>query len=302
MEEPLRHYRSSHDLNQCGVYEGQRFRSRWFLGLERGMEWLRLVLEGPAAWVRVYACDTPPGEFGAVESAPALERRAGDLLLYGVRGRYLAFTVEPADGLRGFTLSFPGRSIAQGLPFVLQGDEALRRLLAVYQSGYQDLNRRMRDFPQRLDPTHPEALPQLPRWIGARRWTRDAAAAKKLLPHAPLLARMRGTRRCLLLLSELVTGCTCRVVEAWQAGQDSRKGTFGEGVTVLVPARASREDVQHLRALLPDFIPLGVPYTLIHLEDGAPMDGHSYLEENTVLSEQGASLLDGPDGGEVVLA
>lgn len=297
MESGLRRYRSSCDLSQCGQWEGGRFRSKWYRGLGRQMEWLRLKLDGQGPFhVRVYACDTPPEDFHAVEEVPALEWTAGDLILYGIRGWYLAFTVEPGALLEGFELTFPGRSIAEGLPFVLQGDDTLRTLLAVYQSGYMDLNGELRDFPRRLDPTAPDALPELPCWLGARRWTMDPSVTKKLLPDVPLLARLRGTRRGLTLLARLVTGYSCQVVEGWRL-----YGQPGEGVTLLLPAQVSRGDADAFRALLPDFIPLGVPYRLIHLEDGAPMDGDSYLDENTVLTEQPMCMLDGPETDEVLL-
>lgn len=310
MEPELRRYRSSYDLTQCGTYESGRFRSQWYRGFRRQMEWLRLCLDGPEQFhVRVYVCDTRPEDFREAEAAQALERMANDLLLYGVRGQYLSFTVEPAEQLRGFTLAFPGRSIVEGLPNALQGDETLRTLLAVYQSGYIDINAQMREFVSRLDSRRPNALPQLSRWIGAGRWTMDPAVTPKILPHAPLLARLRGTRRGLLLLAKLITGYDCQVVEGWRLDKLGREradiqrlyGASGETITVLVPAQASREDVELLRALLPDFIPLGAPYSLIHLEDGAPMDGYSYLDENTILTEQAACELDGPETDEVIL-
>lgn len=285
----LRRYRSSWDLDQCGRLEGGVFRSRWYAGLGPGMEWLRLTLDGPEGLrVRVYARDTPLEEPEA--GVPALERTANDLLLYGVRGRYLTFSVEPGAELRGFTLSFPGRSIAEGLPAVLQDDPTLRALLAVYQSGYLDLNSRLRAFPGRLDPGRPDALPQLARWLGAERWAADPAAGRKLLPQAALLARLRGTRRGLQLLSRLLTGHPCRLA-----------GDGGAKLHILASAQADRTDVNQLRRVLRDFIPAGVPYTLIHLEDGAPMDGHCYLDENAVLTEPPAWELDGPETDELCL-
>lgn len=313
MDTGLRRYRSSFALEQCGHLEGGRFCSRWYRGLGEDMEWLRLSLDGPEApHVRVYTCQIPPAAFDWAGSAPALEGNSCDLLLYGVRGRYLAFTVEPGNALQGFSLTFPGRSITEGLPSVLQGDDTLRALLAVYQSGYMDLNRDIRDFPRRLDPAQPDAVPHLSRWLGALRWSSDPVVAQTLLPHASLLNRMRGTPRALRLLSQLITGFPCQIVEGWQLGSgsgDSRErahlrrlyGDLGEGITILVPSSASRQAVDRLRALLPDFVPLGVRYALVHLEDGAPMDSHCYLDENAVLTPQPHSELDGSETDEVML-
>lgn len=300
MEDPLRRYRSSYDLTQCGRLEENQFRSHWYRGLGPGMEWLRLTLEAPVELqVRVFASDTPQQSIS--DLLPALERTANDLLLYGVCGQYLAFTAEPGASLQGFTLSFPGRSIAEGLPFVLQDDDTLRTLLGVYQSGYMDLNDQMSRFPQRLDPACPQVLPQLPRWVGARRWTMEPAVTTKILPHAPLLARLRGTRRGLQLLAQLVTGHPCQIIEEWAQSSSDLSSLTGAEVSILLSSQVSSQDAQQLRSLLPDFIPLGVSYTLIHLEDGAPMDGHSYLDENAVLTQLTVCELDGPECDEVIL-
>lgn len=310
MEEKLRRCRSSWDLRQCGVYEGDVYRSRWWRGLGRQMEWLRLTLEGTGPFhTAVYVCEHSPGDLEPPEGGPVLERDADDLLLYGVRGRYLAFTVEPGQGLTGFTLTFPGRSIDEGLPAVMQGDDTLRALLGVYQSRYMDLNQAMRNFPARLDPANPEALPQLPRWLGASRWAMDEQVAKLVLPQAYLLARMRGTRRGLIHLAQLVTGHPCRVVEGWRLDQNTAEqaaipklyGAEGEGIAILVPSQVSPADAERFRALLPDFVPLGVPYRMIHLEDGAPMDGYSYLDDNGVLTEEKGCQLDDTELDNVIL-
>lgn len=313
MEETLRRCHSSWDLRQCGVYEGGMYRSRWWRGLSRQMEWLRLTLEGTGPFhTAVYVCEHPQEDLEPPEGGPVLERDANDLLLYGVRGRYLAFTVEPGEGLTGFTLTFPGRSIDEGLPAVMQGDDTLRAFLGVYQSRYMDLNQAMRDFPARLDPANPEALPQLPRWLGASRWAMDDHVAKLVLPQAHRLARMRGTHQGLVWLAQLVTGSPCRVIEGWkleQMGpnpldQGNVRALYGierEGVVILVPSQVSSADAKRFRALLPDFVPLGVPYRMIHLKDGTPMDGYSYLDDNGVLTEEKGCQLDDTELGDVIL-
>ena len=312
MKSGLRICRSSQDLRQCGSYEGSRYCSRWFQGLEAQMEWLRLTLESTGqADLRVYVREEAPDPFSAPETGTlALERRSKDVLLYGVRGRYLAFTVEPAEGLTGFQLEFPGRSIDEGLPAVLQRDEWLRALLGVYQSGYMDLNRQAAEFPNRMDPASEQMLPQLERWLGAARWARDAELRQKLLPRAQELARLRGTRKGLLLLSRLVTGVSCRIVEAWQTNQweqlrhcrsDRTDSADAADVTILVPRKAGEHGMQQLKTLLPDFMPLGIRWRVIYLHDDSTMDGHGYLDENSAPQGNPVSIMDGREETEVLL-
>lgn len=314
MEAGLRQVRSSADLAGCGRYEAGLYCTRWFQGLESQMEWLRLKLEGTAPMrVRIYVSEERPEPFaGPEDREPVLERQADDLLLYGVRGRYLCFTVEPGQALQSFRLEFPGHSIDEGLPTVLQQNETLRTLLGVYQSGYMDLNRETADFARRMHPDSDEALPQLARWLGAGRWTQNPELARRILPEAHRLARLRGTGRGLQLLSQLVTGCPCRIVENWKLAKKSQSmnerrenrrlfGSDSEGVTILISPQVPRERILEFKALLGDFMPLGVRYHVVCLSDDTPMDGHSYLDENATLRGSPRCEMDGREPEEWIL-
>ena len=69
---------------------------------------LSLSVSGPV-YVRVYAADDPsPGS--VYEMEPALGRAASDLLLYGVKGLSIRFTVEPGEALISYDIAFPGLS------------------------------------------------------------------------------------------------------------------------------------------------------------------------------------------------
>ena len=304
MEHRFRRYRSDHDLGRCGVYDrAGGYRSRWYQGLENGMEWLRLSLEGiSAARVRVYAADQP-SETWHDNLEASLEREAADLSLYGVRGRCLCFTVTPAAGLSGFSLTFPGRSVDAGLPLVLRDDATLRQFLAVYQSVYMDTNRQAVRFPGRLDPYDPESLPDLKFWVGAARWMRDAPCVPDLLAAAPKLNRMRGTRRGLELLIKLVTGGRGELVEDFQwrgcpvsAGElEACSRLYGGGhasAALLLPADTPACALGFLESVLDDFIPVGVTYSILQLQNGADMDGHSYLDVNAQLREPPRAVLE----------
>jgi len=313
MAQRVRYYRSDRELSRCGRYvDGGGYMSRWYQGLGDGMEWLRLSLDGVRdARVRVYASDRPERDG---EQEPAMERRAGDLLLYGVRGRYLRFSVSPAQGLLGYELSFPGNSIDAGLPWTMQGDGTLRRFLGVYQSLYMDLNREFAAFPRRLDPLGLEVLEGLEDWLGAARWVRAAPAQLRgrLLVAASALNRMRGTRRGLEALIRLATGGEGIVVEpfAWKsrvtdpAEREACRRLYGaqaSQVTVLLPGAASKAAVDFLEDVLEDFLPVGISCKLVQLEDAAPMDGYCYMDVNARLTEPPPPALDEAVLEELVL-
>lgn len=309
--ERLRRYRSDRDLGRCGVYDGAGgYRSQWYQGLEAGMEWHRLCLEGVSSpRVRVYAADETPEEWDSGRK-PVMEREAGDLLLYGIRGRWLCFTVAPAEELQGYSLSFPGRCIDEGLPDVMRGDDTLRRFLGVYQSAYMDTNVLAARFPGRLDARAGGALAELKYWLGAAPWMRDAPCTPELLSAAPLLNRLRGTRRGLELLLRAV-GVRGELVEHFQwrdravsaqEQEDCARLYGGErGVTLLMSEDTPEAVMRFLDGALEDFIPLGVVWSVVRLQAGAPMDGHSYLDANAELSEPPPPALDETELDELIL-
>ena len=312
MEQMIRRYRSDWDLARCGQFENGIYRSRWYLGLRPGMEWLRLSLAvSRQVCVRAYAADDPaPGTVYTME--PALERAASDLLLYGVKGLSLCFTVEPGDALISYELTFPGLSVDSFLPSVMQEDDTLRKLLGIYQSLYMDVNRELSGFPERLSPQSPDPLPELHRWLGASSWMGLGLPERELLAAAAELNRHRGTKKGLQMLTRLVTGQPCEIAEPfqWEDGirsaqeRDDCKRLYGggqSGVTLLFPAGTSLEKLSLLKSVLDDFIPLGVPYTMVRLEDAAAMDGHSYLDGGAEILDPPPGELDGPENGEWIL-
>ena len=312
MEQTIRRYQSDWDLAQCGQFENGIFRSRWYPGLRPSMEWLRLTLEvSGQIFVQVYAADDPaPGS--VYEMEPALERAASDLLLYGVKGLSLCFTVEPGEALISYELTFPGLSVDSFLPSVMQEDETLRKLLGIYQSLYMDVNRELSRFPERLSPQSPDPLSELHRWLGASSWMGLGLPERKLLAAAVELNRLRGTKKGLQLLVRLVTGQPCEIAEPFQwedeirsaQERDDCKRLYGggqSGVTLLFPAGTSLEKLSLLKSVLDDFIPLVVPYTMVRLEDAAAMDGHSYLDGGAEILDPPPGELDGPENGEWIL-
>lgn len=312
MEQRVRRYRSHRDLRQCGFFEGTRYRSQWYQGTKNGMEWLRLSLEGiTAGKVCVFAADLPPDGWDP-SMEPILALEAADLSLLGVHGRFLAFTVEPADGLRGFALSFPGRSIDAGLPFVMRDDATLRQFLAVYQSAYMDANQQAARFPGRLNPYDPDVLPDLGLWVGAARWMGDCVQLPDLLAAAPMLNRMRGTRQGLERLIQLVTGGRGQIIEDFQwrdqplnleeqANCTQLYGREQANVAVLLPADTASAAMRFLEHMLDDFIPLGETYTILQLQEGAELDGHFYLDVNTTLVEPPSAAMDESDLDDLIL-
>lgn len=310
MERTVRTYRSDRDLKRCGRFDGDSFCSQWYRGLRPGMEWMRLSLDvGTDVRVQVFSCDSPDKD----GDVPAMERDGSDLLLYGVYGQFLRFTVAPGTALSGFELSFPGLSIDAGLPAAMQGDGTLRRLLGVYQTLYMDTDRALAAFPERLDPMAENAVPGLADWVGAACWCqKDEDTVRKLIAAAPRLNRMRGTPLGLGSLLRLITGRDCRLVEPfhWQdqkLSADEREacaGLYGRdavGAAVLLPAGIPDNALRALKNVIEDFMPLGVDWTLLTLNDDAPIGGNCYMDINACLAEPPSALMDEAELGTLLL-
>ncbi len=307
MAQRLRRYRSDRELSRCGTFDGETFYSLWHQGLGGGMEWLRLSLIGAeGAVVRVWASDCPEDD----PAGPVLTQSGTDLLLYGVRGRYLRFSVSPGERLQGYELAFPGLSLDVGLPAAMRGEDGLRRFLGVYQSLSMDLAREYARFPRRLDPLGQEPLGSLYCWQGADWAVRAPEGVRdKLVAVAALLNRLRGTRRGLELLLKLTAGGRGVIVEGFQweklplsAGERAECARlYGTGVALLLSKRLPKETVQFLEDVLPEFVPAGVSCAVRVLEDGAAMDGLYFLDGNACLVEPPPPVLDESDLDDLIL-
>ena len=135
---------------------------------------------------------------------------------------------------------------------------------------------------------------------------------REILAAAVELNRLRGTKKGLQMLSRLVIGQPCEIAEQfqWEEGirsarerEDCKRLYSGgrSGVTLLFPAGTSSEKLSTLKAVLDDFIPLGVPYTVVRREEAAAMDGHGYLDGGAEIPDPPPAELDGPENGEWIL-
>lgn len=131
---------------------------------------------------------------------------------------WLRIRVYTTDGVRAPLLKslqvlYPNISYAGYLPAVYQEDEnsakLLRRMLAIFESLFGDLDTQLGELPRRIDPrTAPiDWLPFLLRWLGLPAPTElSSQQQRRLLIHAPKLLRDRGTRIALEGLLRILVG------------------------------------------------------------------------------------------------
>ncbi len=213
-------------------------------------------------------------------------------LLYGRGcGRYARLAVKIFHGdkagekaFRGYRMSFPKESFTRYLPVIYQGNEQLERFLAVQESVYLDLERKIDSFAQAMDyglrGGRPERLAQ---WLG---WGDLAKAAdgetlRRLLATGLSLISRKGTGSYYTELTELLTGKQAVAIEEPELHR----------VTLLI--REQPEDGWEDKLVwLKKNAPIGVEMRFIVLHGTDRLDGQFFLDETAYLSETDSELTD----------
>lgn len=242
---------------------------------------------------------------------------ASDLLLHGLRGRYIWVMVravpelESNVTLQGLRLEFPRCSFAEYFPEIYQQDEFFGRYLAVFESQYLDLERKVDEIPARLDyeTVHGADLARLADWLGLdnEQGVLNDEQLRAMIRQVDLFQGKKGTRAALEAVIELVTGLRPRIVEQFQwgayplsparrrlytalyGGQDSDFCVLLDlcGRTRPLPLKASALD-----ALIEEYSPLGTRHKVVYLRRCSHLDAHCYLDVNSTLSVPRVAAVD----------
>ncbi len=216
-----------------GNRTGACFISRLFDSREPGTEWARFTARGvPDAgaglqlgfyaseedWISVSGVHRPIAELISDPGMPAAQKKAlfmpllkkhivghDDVLLNGVKGRYLFFILdlyprENGNSCGDMCLHFPKDSWLKYLPGVYSRDaesaEFTERFLGIFQSMYEDRGREIRKSAAMLNPDSCSRgiLVQLAEWMDIRDiylWPEDKL--RILIRRMPDLSSRRGT-------------------------------------------------------------------------------------------------------------
>lgn len=320
------------------------FISRILDSRETGTEWHRMVFEasqteGAPYRVTVYGADSLALEGGkgdvpgllkdpGLTFAEKLERMEGfvkkrsagfrDILLFGVKGRYLWIAVElysqggPPPKLGKFQFYFPKQSWMKYLPEVYQSsdkDHFLERYLAIFQMLYESMNDRIRGIPKLLDVdrTQKEYLIWLAGWLdiaGSRMWTEQKL--RQLLKEGVGLYRRRGTREGILRMIRLYTGGEAYIVEHHQIEpymeDDKSKerlnrlyGSSSYVISIIMKKEyvPDQEAYHSLLRVIDEVKPAQTEVNLVILEPYMYVGGHTYMGINSAFGEYQKPALNG---------
>ncbi len=233
-----------------------------------------------------------------------------DMLLYGLKGRYLFVAIEVLGSGEGYIsrlrVDRKGDVFMDAFPSVYQERNSFfHKFLSVFSSIYNDVGYEIEKLPELLNPdTCPrECLPVYAEWLGI-----DLSgdflseqAERTFVREAYNLNRMKGTKACLARVLEIVLDEKVIILENNTIKSYQERGEMAESelisgsiydVNILIKKSFSDTMRQQLLYLLDQFKPLRCRLHLIQLRDTPILDSEVYLDMNAIISGDSVGYLD----------
>ncbi len=233
-----------------------------------------------------------------------------DMLLYGIRGRFLYLAIEVLGAGEGsidhLRVDVKGDQFMDAFPAVYREDNGFfHRFLSVFSSIYNDLDHEIERLPQLLDAEKcpRECLKVYAGWLGIN-LSGDflsEEAERQFVREAYDLNRKKGTRGCISRVIEIVLGETPVILESntvksyLERGEMKESEAFAGGiydVNILIRTPLSDTDKKQLYFLLNQFKPIRSRLHLIQLMETSILDDEVYLDMNAVIGGETVGVLD----------
>lgn len=293
---------------------------------EPGMVWHRLLTDGGISGEISRTVEVCASDVSCAESGGELEGHCqaefdnpGDVLLFGVKGRYLwlKITVKRKTGVKPVAerilIYFPKHTWLTYLPEIYGDDQSsasfLERYLGIFQSLYEDMTERIEKSPSLLEPSadNRDMLYELADWFaieGRTLW--DDSQLLYLVRNAWRIRMRRGTAECLRELVKLYIGKEPYIVEYHQIkpyfdGERRERllkklyCSNGQEFAVLIDDESAGEKNRFLglKQVVDMAKPAHMESRIIVLKPYIFLDQHSYLGINSVLGRYRLCCLDG---------
>lgn len=234
-----------------------------------------------------------------------------DILLYELQGRYLWICIEIIGNGQGtlgqMKVTVPGDNFMNTFPEVYQEwDSFFHRYLSIFSSVYNDFQDEIEHADELLDldTAPPRMLELFAGWMGldVRGNFLPEDRLRRLVKEAYRLNRMKGTRRVLERLTELVLGERAIILEKNILDQrvapeerqvyDKLYGQHAYCVTLLIKNTVEESRRSQLFFLIQQFVPVRCELNLVFLEERSNMDTYCYLDGNAQLHMDTSAALD----------
>ncbi len=241
-----------------------------------------------------------------------------DILLHSLRGRYVWIYVALTPGggaaedcaLGGLLLELPKVSFTEYFPEIYHGNEFFDRYIAIFQSLFLDVEKRVDRIPELLDyrTTPDENVALLAGWLGISNTHGlfTPAQLRHLIENLELYQGSKGTKHALERVTQLLTGVRPRVIEYFEwarpglseAQLEVNRRLYGETPNhfcVILNLTWGELNVPEsdLRRLIEEYSPLDSQCSIVALKICCHTDTHCYLDVNSALSVPEAASVDG---------
>lgn len=241
---------------------------------------------------------------GAVKSV-----NHNDIILYDVKGRYLYIMLEVNGmgngSIDNMFINSQGDFLMESLPEVYNDYGGFyHRYLSIFSTLFMELQGKIENIGEifNLDKASPEVLTLFGRWLGIDLSGNFLSEDKLriLVREAYSLNRMKGTRKALERLTEIVLGEKTIILEKNRLHYDAvleenYEALYGEGaydVTMLIKTHVPENQKSQLLFLIKQFVPVRCNLNIRFLDESSGLDDHLYLDMNTQVKESAEGELD----------
>lgn len=234
-----------------------------------------------------------------------------DVLLYDLQGRYLYIMLEViGEGICRISqvkVDLQGDNFMNTFPEIYREHNSFfHRYVSVFSSIYNDFQGDINALPDvlDLDKCPVQLLPVYASWMGIDTGADflEENVLRQLTKEAYQLNRMKGTKRVLERIGEIVLGEKILILERNFMGKyveeeqineiDMLYGNGTYDVTILVPKQITETERTQLLFLMDQFKPLRTRLNVLCLQKGGNLDAYSYLDMNASISGKGVGSLD----------
>lgn len=230
-----------------------------------------------------------------------------DVLLYGMKGRYLWLCIEVIGSgngmIRKINVDSPGDIMLDIFPEIYQErDSFFHRYLSVFSSVFMDFEYDIEGIHRQMDlETAPiEYLNLFGNWMGLNLSGSylDEEKLRKLLLKLHSFNRMKGTKKVISELAELLLDEDVIIVERNLLDSEEKDlyntlyGNSPYDFTILVNGEAEEQIHPQLMFWLEQFIPVRSRVNIVFLSECACLDSYCYLDINAAVHSAEKGVLD----------
>lgn len=251
--------------------------------------------------LRVVAFNDPESEDIIFSEEGICEKMKEDILLYQLSGRYLRIGIivegEGGGTIGGIKVYQKGDNFMDTFPDVYQERNSFfHRYLSIFSTVYNDFQWDINHFAELLDveQTPKEMLPVLAGWLGLD-VTGDflpEQVLRQLVKEAYFLNKIKGTRKSLERITEIVLGEKAVILEKNMTDKNQERTQELSDITVLVKTNVEQKKKARLMFLLEQFKPAKCSMKIVFLRKGGKLDKHTYMDMNAMIQDGNTGKLD----------